>query len=68
MTETPVEVPDDLFARLHSELGDAGMVELTYSIGWENWRARTNHAFGAESAGFSEGAACAIPHRAAAPR
>ena len=30
-------------------------------VGWENFRARTNHAFGVGSAGFSEGAACAVP-------
>lgn len=66
MTLTPQEVPDDLFARLHRQLGDAGMVELTYLIAWENFRARAAHAFGIEAAGFSEGAVCAVPHRPAA--
>jgi 3-methyladenine DNA glycosylase Tag len=68
MTLTPQEVPDELFARLHAELGEAGMVELTYLIAWENFRARANHAFGVEAAGFSEGAACALAHRATGHR
>jgi alkylhydroperoxidase family enzyme len=65
MTETPVEVSDELFSALQAHLDAAQLVELTYAIGWENWRARTNHAMGIEAAGFSEGAACAVPYRAA---
>ncbi len=64
MTGTPVDVPDELVAALRERFDDAQLVELTYAIGWENWRARVDHAFGIESAGFSEGAACTLPHRA----
>ncbi len=69
MSGTPQEVSDELFAALRRHLDDAQLVELTYMVGWENFRARTNHAFGIGSAGFSAGAACAVPrHRAhAAP-
>jgi hypothetical protein len=63
MTATPVDVPEPLFRALEAELGVPGLVELTAAISWENHRARFNHAFGAESEGYAEGAACAIPAR-----
>lgn len=63
MTATPQEVSDEVVDGLRRHLNEAQMVELTYAIGWENWRARTNHAFGIGAAGFSEGAACAVPQR-----
>ena len=61
MTETPVEVPDELFAALREHFDERQLVELTSSIAWENYRARFDHAFGIEAAGFSEGAACPLP-------
>ena len=61
MTRTPVEVPDRLFAALRERLNEAQLVELTTTIAWENYRARSNHAFGIEAEGFSEGAFCALP-------
>jgi alkylhydroperoxidase family enzyme len=61
MTEAPVEVPDELFARLREHLDERQMVELTSAIAWENYRARYNRAFGIEAEGFSEGAAQAAP-------
>jgi alkylhydroperoxidase family enzyme len=61
MTETPVEVPDELFAELRKHFSPQQMVELTSAIAWENYRARFDHAFGIESEGFSEGAVCAVP-------
>jgi 4-carboxymuconolactone decarboxylase len=64
MTATPQEVSDELVEALRRHLDDGQLVELTYAIAWENFRARTNHAFGIGAAGFSEGAACAVPHRA----
>ena len=67
MSATPEEVVDELVDALHRELDDGQLVELTYAIGWENFRARTNHAFGIGAAGFSEGAACAVPRRRTAP-
>ncbi len=67
MTSTPVEVPDELFAALKARLDEAQLLELTNAIGWENYRARTSHALEIGPAGFSEGAACAVPYREAAP-
>lgn len=61
MTRTPVEVPDELFAGLQSQFDARQLVELTSCIAWENYRARFDHAFGIESAGFSEGAYCPVP-------
>jgi 4-carboxymuconolactone decarboxylase len=66
MTQTPVEVSDELFDQLRAHFNPQQMVELTSAIAWENYRARFDHAFGIESEGFSEGAACALPaHRPA---
>ena len=61
MTNTPVEVPDALFAELRNHLRPQQMVELTSAIAWENYRARFDHAFGVEAGGFSDGAVCAVP-------
>ena len=61
MTDTPVEVSDELFAELRKELDEQQVIELTAAIAWENYRARFDHALGIEAQGFSEGAACAIP-------
>ena len=61
MTETPVDVPDDLFEQLRRHFDDRQLVELTSAIAWENYRARFDHAFGAQSEGFSEGAFCPLP-------
>jgi 4-carboxymuconolactone decarboxylase len=61
MTRTPVEVPDELFDGVRHHLGERQLVELTSAIAWENYRARFDHAFGIEAAGFSEGASCRLP-------
>ena len=61
MTATPVEVPDELFDRLREWFDESQLVELTAAIAWENCRARFDHAFGAESEGFSDGAYCPLP-------
>ena len=61
MTNTPVEVPDALFAALRKHFSPQQMVELTSAIAWENYRARFDHAFGIEAEGFSEGAVCPVP-------
>jgi 4-carboxymuconolactone decarboxylase len=60
MTHTPVEVSDELYAELQNAFSPPQLVELTSAIAWENYRARFNHAFGAEAEGFSEGAACPV--------
>jgi alkylhydroperoxidase family enzyme len=61
MTATPVEVSDDLFHELEQHFDPRQLVELTSAIAWENYRARFDHAFGAEAEGFSEGAYCPLP-------
>jgi 4-carboxymuconolactone decarboxylase len=66
MSSTPVDVSDELFSRLRSELDDAQLVELTNVIAVENMRGRFNLAFGIGSAGFTEGMVCAIPEPAVA--
>jgi len=63
MTRTPVDVPDEVFARLQQHFTPQQLVELTSAIAWENYRARFDHAFGIEAAGFSAGAVCALPAR-----
>jgi alkylhydroperoxidase family enzyme len=60
MTVTPVEVSDELFAELQKHFNNQQLVELTSAIAWENYRARFDHAFGAEAEGFSEGAYCPL--------
>ena len=61
MTETPVEVGDELFERLESRFNHRQLVELTSCIAWENYRARFDHAFGIEAEGFSDGSFCPLP-------
>jgi 4-carboxymuconolactone decarboxylase len=61
MTETPVEIPEELFTQLKLHFNEKQLVELTSAIAWENYRARFDHAFGIEAEGFSEGAFCALP-------
>jgi 4-carboxymuconolactone decarboxylase len=61
MTRTPVEVGDELFARLKEHFNARQLVELTSAIAWENYRARFDHAFGITAGGFSEGAFCPLP-------
>jgi len=63
MTETPVEVPETLFAKLRAAFAEAQLVELTATIAWENFRARFDHAFGVQAEDFSEGSFCAVPAR-----
>ncbi len=61
MTQTPVEVPDALFAKLREKFSDVQLVELTATLAWENYRARFDHAFGVEAEGFTQGSYCAMP-------
>jgi AhpD family alkylhydroperoxidase len=66
LTKEPVQVPDELFARLREHFDEAQIVELTAAIAIENFRARFNNALGIPPAGFSEGAFCPLPERALA--
>jgi AhpD family alkylhydroperoxidase len=61
MTSTPVDVSDEMFARLREHFDEAQLVELTNAIAWENWRARFNWALGIGSDDFSAGAYCVRP-------
>jgi len=61
---TPVEVTDDLFARMKEHFSDEQMVEITALLTLVNLD-RFNAAFGIGSAGFSEGMVCVVPDRPA---
>jgi alkylhydroperoxidase family enzyme len=59
---TPVEVTDELFARLQEHFSDKQIVEITALLTLVNLD-RFNAAFGIGSAGFSDGMVCALPDR-----
>jgi alkylhydroperoxidase family enzyme len=61
---TPVEVTDELFARMKEHFTDEQLVELTALLTLVNLD-RFNAAFGIGSAGFSEGMVCVLPDRPA---
>lgn len=61
MSRTPVDVPDELFARLREHFDEDQIVELTHVVAIENLRGRFNLALGVGAAGFSEGMVCAVP-------
>ena len=63
MTRTPVDVSDELFARLRARFDEAQLVELVNEIAVENYRARFDWAFGIGSQGFTEGGFCVRPER-----
>jgi alkylhydroperoxidase family enzyme len=58
MSQTPVTVTDELFARLLDQLGEAAMIELSAVIAFANLTTRNNVALGIESDGFA--AACGL--------
>jgi AhpD family alkylhydroperoxidase len=62
---TPVEVTDELFARIKEHFSDKQLVEITAHLTLVNLD-RFNAAFGIGSAGFSEGMVCVPPDRPAA--
>ena len=62
---TPVEVTDELFARMKEHFSDEQLVEITALLTVVNLD-RFNAAFGIGSAGFSEGMVCVLPDRPAA--
>jgi alkylhydroperoxidase family enzyme len=61
---TPVEVSDELFARMKEHFTDEQLVEITALLTVVNLD-RFNAAFGIGSAGFSEGMVCVPPDRPA---
>jgi alkylhydroperoxidase family enzyme len=64
---TPVEVTDELFARMKEHFSDEQMVELTALLALVNLD-RFNAAFEIGASGFSEGMVCVPPDRPAAAR
>jgi alkylhydroperoxidase family enzyme len=62
---TPVDVTDELFAKLQEHFTTEQIVELTALLTLVNLD-RFNAAFGIGSAGFSEGMVCVLPERPAA--
>jgi AhpD family alkylhydroperoxidase len=61
---TPVEVTDQLFARVREHFTEKQLVEITAHLTLVNLD-RFNAAFGIGSAGFSEGMVCLVPDRPA---
>ena len=59
---TPVEVSDELFARVKEQFSDQQLVELTALLTLVNLD-RFNAAFAIGAAGFSEGMVCVMPDR-----
>src|SRR5215469_7486881 len=59
---TPVEVTDELFARMKEHFSDQQLVEITALLTVVNLD-RFNAAFGIGSAGFSDGMVCVLPDR-----
>jgi alkylhydroperoxidase family enzyme len=59
---TPVEVGEELFARMQQVFSDKQLVELTALLTLVNLD-RFNAAFGIGAAGYSEGMVCVMPDR-----
>jgi alkylhydroperoxidase family enzyme len=59
---TPVEVTDELFARMQEHFSDKQIVELTALLTLVNLD-RFNAAFAIGPAGFSDGMVCVVPDR-----
>jgi alkylhydroperoxidase family enzyme len=59
---TPVEVSDELFARMTTQFSNERLVEITALLTLVNID-RFNAAFGIGSPGFSEGMVCVLPDR-----
>jgi hypothetical protein len=61
---TPVDVSDELFARVRKHFSEKQLVEITALLTVVNID-RFNAAFGVGSAGYSEGMVCVTPDRPA---
>ncbi len=61
LSETPAEVPDELFEKLRAHLDEGQLIELTATAAWENYLARFNRGFAVEAEGFAAGAVCPVP-------
>jgi alkylhydroperoxidase family enzyme len=65
-TGDPVEVSDELAARVRGHLGDAEFVELAAWVALENFRSRFNAGLGLRSQGFSDRCDVELPDAAIA--
>jgi alkylhydroperoxidase family enzyme len=54
MTDTPSNVSDDLYSRLHQQFSEVQLLELSAQVAFENYRARSNRVFDVGSDGFYE--------------
>ena len=48
MTDTPANVPDDLYERLRKQFSEEQLMQLGAQIAFENYRARWNRIFDVE--------------------
>ena len=49
MTATPANISDELYANLRSQFSEEQLLELAAQIAFENYRARLNRLYNAES-------------------
>jgi|SRR5262245_16489531 len=54
VSATPVDVPDDFFARLQQQLSEREIVELTAHIAQENYNAKSNRPLRVDANNFCE--------------
>jgi AhpD family alkylhydroperoxidase len=66
MSLTPAAVDDATAAAITERFGEQGLIELSYLVAWENFRARLNAGLDLGAGGFSEGKVCALPASAVA--
>jgi alkylhydroperoxidase family enzyme len=55
ITDTPANVPDDLYARLGNQFSEEQLMQLGAQIAFENYRARWNRIFDVESDNLYQG-------------
>jgi len=49
LTSTPANVSDDLYTKLRNQFSEEQLLELSAQIAFENYRARLNRLYNAES-------------------
>lgn len=52
LTSTPADVSDDLYIKLRAQFSEEQLLELSAQISFENYRARLNRLYNAESDGL----------------
>lgn len=52
LTSTPADVSDDLYTKLRAQFSEEQLLELSAQISFENYRARLNRLYNAESDGL----------------